>query len=80
MGEAERLRHQRAMMQKLGELARNMLQECEAAQREPLTSESADRREIAIACLFRRAATVELQVRRARQHPGDAARDRLLGN
>jgi len=80
MGEAERLRHQRAMMQKLGELARDMLRECEAAEREPLTSESADRREIAIACLFRRAATVELQVRRARQHPGNAARDRLLGN
>lgn len=80
MGEAERLRHQRAMMRKMSELARAVLHECEAAEREPLTLESADRREIAIACLFRRAATLELQVRRARQHPGDAVRDRMLGD
>jgi hypothetical protein len=71
MRDGERLTHQRAMMRKVSELARAMLRECEAAEREPLTLESADRREIAIACLVRRAATLELQARRARQGAGD---------
>lgn len=78
MQDGERLTHQRAMMRKLGELARAVLQECEAAEREPLDTESADRREIAIACLFRRAAALEQQVRRARI--GATARNRLLGS
>lgn len=80
MREGERLTHQRAMMRKMRELAHAVLRECEAAEREPLTAESADRREIAISCLVRRAATLELQVQRARQRPGEAARDRLIGD
>ncbi len=79
MDDGERLTHQRAMMRKMGELARAVLQECEAAEREPLTAESADRRDIALACLFRRAASLQQQARRARQRPGEALRGRQPG-
>jgi hypothetical protein len=58
------LHHRRAMLRKLGQVARALLEECQGAEN-VLSGEETSKREIAAACLVRHAAQLEVQIRRA---------------
>jgi hypothetical protein len=59
------LHHRRAMLRKLGQVARALLEECQGAENPALSNEETSKREIAAACLVRHAAQLEVQIRRA---------------